>query len=171
MVRASRLRSPWARAVVPVAGGIAVLAVIMLALWGLAAIISRGGVESTERLAPTVFEVGNVESIAESVAEDGPLLFPGLNTTTGARTLVLDHQGDDPTRGWIVYWAYPADRDPSCAVEQERGTSTFVDCEGRRLDVEALAPPDAGVFPIVEDQRVLSIDLRGATSPTPVTSG
>jgi hypothetical protein len=164
-VRPPRLRSPLARAVVPVAGGIAVLGLIFLATWGVAAFISRGGAESTERLAPSTFSAGSVEARAESVEEDGPLLFPGLNTTSGERTLVVDHNGDDPTRGWVVYWAYPADRDASCAVEQVPDTSTFTDCEGRRLDVSQLAPP-VGVYPIVENQRTLTIDLREATAGT-----
>jgi hypothetical protein len=157
------LRSPLARAVVPVVGGIVVLGLIFLATWGIAAFISRGGAESTERLAPSTFSAGSVEARAESIEEDGPLLFPGLNTTSGERTLVVDHNGDDPTRGWIVYWAYPADRDASCAVEQVRGTATFTDCEGRQLDVSELAPP-VGVYPIVENQRTLTIDLREATA-------
>lgn len=158
-----RLRSPLARAVVPVLGGAAVIGLIFLATWGIAAFISRGGAESTERLAPSTFDLGSVEARADSIAEDGPLLFPGLDTTTGERTLVVDHTGDDPAAGWRVYWAYPADRDPSCGVEQERGTSTFTDCDGRQIDVSELAQPD-GVFPVVSNQRTVSIDLRAAVS-------
>jgi hypothetical protein len=158
-----RLRSPLARAVVPVLGGAAVIGLIFLATWGIAVFISRGGAESTERLAPPTFELGSVERRAESIAEDGPLLFPGLNTTTGERTLVVDHTGDDAAAGWRVYWAYPADRAATCVVEQERGTSTFIDCEGRRLDVAELALPD-GVFPVVSNERTLSIDLRAAVA-------
>ena len=36
--------------------------------------------------------VGGVESVAETIDETGPILFPGLNTSTGERTLVLDHR-------------------------------------------------------------------------------
>jgi len=43
------------------------------------------------------------------------------------------------------------------------GTSDFTDCAGRTLDVSELAPPDPGVFPIVEDGTTLVIDVRGAT--------
>ena len=161
--RPPRLRSPFARAVVPVLGGLVVLVAIMGVTWLIAAYISGGGAESSERLAPSTFEVGNVESIAATVAEDGPILFPGLDTTTGRRTLVLDHEGDDPARGWRVYWAYPADRDASCHVSQRRRTSRFTDCEGRELDVTELTPPE-GVRPIVENRRVLSIDLRSVVS-------
>jgi hypothetical protein len=159
-----RLRSPLARAVVPVVAGAAVIALIMLATWGIAALIAGGNADLTERLAPPTFRVGEVDAVADEIEERGPLLFPGLNTTTGERTLVLDHVGDDPTRGWRAFWAYPADRDTSCPVTQREGTNTFTDCEGRRLDVSDLAPPP-GVRPVVQDQRVLYLDLRGATAP------
>ena len=164
-----QLRSPLARAVVPVFAVIVLLAAIMGVTWLVAAYISGGGAESSERLVPTVFEVGNVESIAETVAEDGPILFPGLDTTTGRRTLVLDHQGADPAGGWRVYWAYPADRDPSCHVRQIERTSRFTDCDGRQLDVTELSAPD-DVRPIVENRSRLSIDLRAAAAGTPDTT-
>ena len=146
----------------PVAGGIALIALIMVATWGIAAYISRGGAESTERLAPVTFRVGAVEALAESIDSDGPLIFPGLDTTSGERTLVLDHGEGDPTAGWRVYWAYRHGGDPSCAVEQVRGRAEFVDCDGDRLDVTELAPA-AGVRPIVQDRTTLILDLRGAT--------
>jgi len=159
------LRTPLARAVAPVAGGLTVIALILAATWVAAFFIARGGADSTERLAPSVFQVGDVERVAASVNEAGPLIFPGLDTTTGERTLVLDHEGDDPTRGWVVRWAHPADRPPSCVVEQVRTTRQFTDCEGRRLDVTELQP-GVGVRPTVENRRILSIDLR-ATSSSP----
>ena len=163
-----QLRSTWSRALLPVLGGLVFLTVLALITWGVAAWISRGGAEVTERLAPTRFDVGSAQSVARIVEEDGPIIFPGLNTTTGERTLVLDHQGDDPTRGWRVYYAHPVDR-PDCPVEQVVGTREFVDCDGETIGVEDLSPPAAGVNPIVENQRLLYIDLRGVT--TGVTTG
>ena len=160
-----RLRSPLARAVVPVVAGAVAIGLILLATWGVAALISGGSTDLTERLAPPTFRVGDVDDIADEIDENGPLLFPGLNTTTGERTLVLDHVGDDPTREWHAYWAYPADRDASCAVAQSEGTRRFTDCEGRHLDVSDLARP-RDVHPLVQDRRVLYVDLRGATTPT-----
>jgi hypothetical protein len=156
------LRSPVARAVLPVLGGIAVLAAIAGFTWAIAAYIAGGGSDSSDRLAPSRFTIGDVESLAETVAEQGPLLFPELGTAIGRRSIVVDHDGPTPADNWRVYWAYPADRDASCVVEQVPGTSSFVDCEGRTIDVAQLAPPDPGVFPIVEDRRTLVIDLRGA---------
>ena len=159
-----RLRSPFARAIVPVLGGIAFFVVLALMTWGIAAYISRGGAEITERLAPTRFVVDSAQHAAGLVEEEGPIILAGLNTTTGEKTLVLDHEGDDPTRGWIIYYAFPAGRDFDCPVEQVVGTRDFVDCDGTTIDVSELAPPDAGVNPVVEDQRTLVIDLRSVTT-------
>lgn len=154
----------------PVAGGIVVLAMIAGFTWAIAAYISRGGSDTTERLAPSEFTIGNVETLAETVAAEGPLLFPELGTSIGTRSIVVDHTGDVAADGWRVYWAYPADRDATCVVEQVPGTSDFVDCDGRTLDVVQLAPPDSGVFPRVQDRTTLIVDLRGATAATGVTT-
>ena len=161
--RPVKLKSPVTRAVVPVLGGIAFFVVLALVTWGIAAWISRGGAEVTERLAPSRFEVGSAQSAAQIVEEDGPIIFPGLNTTTGERTLVLDHEGDDPTRGWRIFYAYPIDR-PDCPVEQVIGTRGFIDCDGATITVADLSPPESGVFPVVENQRVLYIDLAGVVT-------
>jgi hypothetical protein len=162
--RPVKLRSPFARAVVPVLAGILALAVIGLITWGIAVWISRGDSVASERLAPSTFKVGSTQNAARIVAEQGPILFPGLNTTTGERTIVLDHVGDDPAKGWQIYFAYPAGGDPSCAVVQIVGSRRFTDCKGNELDVTELAPPPAGVNPVVEDKRILVLDLRGITS-------
>lgn len=164
-VQLPTLRTPFARAVVPVAGGIVVLGLIGLVTWVMAAIISGGDAETSERLAPTTLRLGSVENRAADVAEDGPLILPGLNTTSGERTLVLDHEGTDPATGWIIYYAYPADRDLTCPVEQIRGTDRFVDCNDRELHVTELAPPESGVRPIVENRERLLLDLSSVTTP------
>lgn len=163
-----QFRSPLARAVFPVLGGAALLAAIFGLTWLIAARVSRGD-GATDRLAPDTLDIGGVEAWARSVDEDGPILFPGLNTTTGDRTLVLDHDGDDPATGWRVFWAYPADSGPGCHVEQVEHSDQFTDCDGRTIDVAALEPAD-GVVPIVRDRERLSLDLRGVTNPTQTTN-
>jgi len=162
--RPVRLKSTWSRALVPVLGGIAFLALIALLTWGIAAWISRGGATVTETLAPSRLPIASAQKAARIVEEDGPIILPGLNTTTGERTLVLDHEGNDPTRGWRIYYAFPAGRDSSCPVEQIVGTRNFTDCDGNTITVADLAPPDAGVNPVVENQRTLIIDLSGVTT-------
>ena len=159
------------RALLPVAGGIAFFVVLGLLLWGVAALLSDNPDRVNERLAATTFDVGNVETIAAIVAEDGPLIFHDLVDAGGERSLVLDHTGDAPDRGWVVYFAHPADRGATCKVTQVRGTRTFTDCEGRTIDVDDLQPP-AGVAPYVSGDTI-GIDLRGATTgtaPAPPTS-
>ena len=158
-----QLRSPLARAVVPVLGGAVVLALIGVFTWVMAVFISSNSEGTSDRLAPSTFTIGDVDALAETVAEDGPLLFPELGTSIGTRSIVVDHTGSVPADGWRVYWAYPADREPTCVVEQVVGTSTFTDCDGRTIDVTELSPPDQGVFPRVDDRTTLVIDLRGAS--------
>lgn len=156
-------RSPVARAVMPVLGGLLLFAALGGFTWGIAAYIASGDSETTDRLAPSVFPVGPVESLAATIETDGPLLFPELGTAIGTRSIVVDHEGTVDADGWRVYWAYPADREPTCVVEQVVGTANFVDCGGRTIDVTQLSPPDAGVVPLVRDRVTLVIDLRGAT--------
>ena len=163
-MRSPRLRSPLARAVVPVLGGIAFLAVFFIGLW-VAALVINGRADPGSRLTSSIFEVGKVTDIARAVEEGGPLLFPDLKSPDGERSIVLDHTGSDPATGWQAYYGYPADRDPACLVTHVKNTRTFTDCDGRTVNVEDLALPQ-DVRPIVENKKTLSIDLRGATTPT-----
>lgn len=159
-----RLRSPLARAVVPVLGGIAFFVVFFAGLWFVADTITDRA-DSGDAIANKVFEVGKVEAMAKAVAEGGPLLFPDLKSPDGVRSIVLDHTGDDPAVGWRVYYGYPADRDSTCLVTHEEGSRTFTDCEGRTLSVDDLTLPQS-VRPIVENRKTLYVDLRGVTTPT-----
>jgi hypothetical protein len=157
-----RLRSPLARAVVPVVGGIAFFGLFFLGLWAAATVINdRADPDSV--IANKVFEVGKVDTIAESVATDGPLLFPDLKSPDGVRSIVLDHAGSDPATGWQLYYGYPADRDATCLVTHEKGARTFTDCEDRTLTPQQLTAPE-NVRPIVENRTTLYIDLRGLTA-------
>lgn len=151
----------------PVLGGALVFMAIAGFTWAIAAYISSGDTSTSDRLAPSTFTIGQVDTLAATVAEDGPLLFPELGTAIGTRSIVVDHEGTVAADGWRVYWAYPADREPTCVVEQVVGTSDFVDCDGRTIAVTELSPPDEGVFPTVQDRTTLIIDLRGAATTTP----
>lgn len=170
-MRQVELRSPLARAVAPVAAGLGFFALLGLVMWGIASLMSGEQTQSTT-FTPDRLPVGNVVRWAESIDAEGPVIFPGLGTTTGERTLVLDHEGTNPERGWVVYYAHPADRDPSCAVVQIVGTDDFTDCDGRTISVTDLAPPGNGEFPIIEDRTMLYIDLgERENDPTPTLAG
>lgn len=153
------LRSPVARAVAPIVGGILFFAALFGVTW-LMAEFATNRAEVQVQAGDRTFVVGNVEDIAEAVATDGPILYPDLRDSTGTRSIVIEHNGTDPAKGWQVYYAYPADRDESCLVTQIAKTHTFTDCDGRTLSVEQLMPP-MDVRPIVENKTTLLIDLRG----------
>ena len=165
-----RPTSTLGRALLPVLGGIAFFALLALATWGTAAVLSDHPERVNERLARTTFEVGDTQRIAALIHEDGPLLFQGLIGSDADESVVLDHTGDLVDRGWIVYFAHPNDRPESCKVTQIQHSRRFTDCEGREIDVEQLAPPPDGVRPIVNG--TVTIDLRAANTPatTPVTT-
>jgi hypothetical protein len=161
-MRKPRLRSPLARALVPVLGGLAFFALFFLGLWVAATVINDRADPGSE-IANKVFEVGKVTDIAEAVADGGPLLFPDLKSADGVRSIVLDHTGTDPAEGWQVYYAYPADATPDCLVTHVPKSRRYTDCRGRTLEVDQLALP-VDVRPVVENRTTLSIDLRGITA-------
>jgi len=159
------LRSPLARAVVPVAAGIGFFALLALVLWAIAASIS-GGDQRGGLLTDETFTPGSARTYAAIVATDGPVIFPDLLGTDGDRTVVLDHTGDDPLTGWRVYLAHPADKPLSCKVTQVLSTRTFVDCDGRTVGVEQLALPEQGIRPVVGQDGILSLDLTPEVTAT-----
>jgi hypothetical protein len=155
--RLPTFRSPVARALVPVLGGLVFFGVLFGVTWLLAELATdRAGESRTAQFG--TFVVGNVEDIAESIAESGPVLYPDLRDATGERSIIIEHFGEDPAKGWQVYYAYPADRTAECLVTQVASTHQFQDCEGRVLDVTELAAP-TDVRPIVENRETLLIDL------------
>jgi hypothetical protein len=153
------LRSPVARAVAPILGGILFFAALFGVTW-LMADVATNRAERQVKPGDRTFVVGDVEDIADAVKKDGPILYPDLRDAKGKRSIVIEHNGSDPAKGWQVYYAYPADRDETCLVTQIANTHTFTDCEGRTLAVEQLMPP-IDVRPIVENKTTLLIDLRG----------
>jgi len=157
-----RLRSPLARAVVPVLGGIAFFALFFGGLWLVAAVINHRA-DPNSSLGNRVFEVGKVSAMAKAIESDGPLLLPDLKSPDGVRSIVLDHVGTDAATGWQVYYGFPGDRDASCLVTHIPSTRTFTDCTKRTLQVTQLMAP-AEVRPIVENKKTLYIDLRGLTT-------
>ena len=158
-----RPSSPFARAVLPIAGGIVFFAALFGVTWLMATYVTNN-TEVTTATGDRTFVVGEVEDIAKSIAESGPVLYPDLRDPLGKRSIVIEHNGTDVAKGWQVYYAYPADRTDACLVTQIEKTHTFTDCEGRTLSVEQLMPP-TDVRPIVENKSTLLIDLRGTMNP------
>ena len=156
-------KSPFTRAVFPIVGGIVFFAALFGVTWLMATYVTNK-TEVTTASGDRTFVVGQVADIAESIAENGPVLYPDLRDPLGKRSIVIEHNGTDVTKGWQVYYAYPADRTDACLVTQIQKTHSFTDCEGRTLTVEQLMPP-TDVRPIVENKTTLLIDLRGTMNP------
>ena len=140
-------------------GGIGFFGLLALVLWGIASLVSQNGSSATANLASDVFRPGSVQRYAEIIDEDGPVLFPDLLGTDGDKSIVLDHVGTDAMVGWRIYLGHPADRPISCKVVQVQHSSKFTDCEGRTIDVAELAPPPAGIAPVVSADGILTLDL------------
>ena len=153
-----RPSSPFARAVLPIAGGIVFFVALFGVTWLMATYVTNN-TEVTTTTGDRTFAVGEVADIAKSIAEFGPVLYPDLRDPLGKRSIVIDHNGTDVAKGWQVYYAYPADRTDECLVTQIEKTHTFTDCEGRTLNVDELAAP-TDVRPLVENRETLYIDLR-----------
>ena len=166
LLRIPVFKSTFARAVVPVAAGLAFIALMGLALWGVAAIISGDPDQSSNLIGPRTFQPGSVKRYAQIIDESGPVMFPDLLGTDGDNTIVLDHQGTDPMAGWKIYLAHPADKPLSCKVTQARDTALFVDYEGRTIGVTQLALPPDGVRPVISRDGILDLDV----TPTPTAA-
>jgi hypothetical protein len=153
-----RLRSPMARAVVPIVAGLAFFVLLFGVTW-LFADQATDNRKREIRPGNYTFRVGPVDDMAKIVKKEGPIVYPDLRDTLYERTIVVDHSGKEPSVGWQVYYAYPADRGPECLVTHQKGTRNFVDCENRTLPVEALHRP-VDARPVVENRSSLLIDLR-----------
>lgn len=154
-----RLRSPLARAIMPIVGGILFFALLFGATWLMATFVTN---RSEQQVIPgsRTFVVGQVTDIAKSIAKNGPILYPDLRDVNGKRSIVIEHFGTDPLKGWQVYYAYPADKSADCLVAQIEKSHLFTDCDGRTLQADQLQRPN-DVTPIVEGRTTLLIDLQG----------
>ena len=135
-----RPKSTFAQAVLPVAGGLAFLALLALILWGAAVALSRGD-DVDVQVGDDVFRAGEAEALADEIA-DGPLLFPGLVGTAGTRAIGVHHAGGDPRRGWTVFSIVRG----SCVLEVDRATLELARSLHRRaLPLERRGPPGPAV--------------------------
>ena len=146
-----------------VAGVSIVLILAVTLLVALAA--SRGDVEIN--LGDDRYNAGQVESIAEDIADhDGlPLLYQDL--VGGDRNIYVQHRGDDPKVGWVAFGAFDPD-DPSCAVQIDRDAKTLVNA----CDEDVTYPLDGTglrYYPTQVEGNRLYVDINELSTTT--TSG
>ena len=106
-----QLRSPVARAVVPVLAGPRLIAVIGLFTWAMAAYISRGGGERRASGSRRARSGSARSSRSPRRSRARPAVVPRAEHHDRR---AVDRRRTTPaidSAGWRVYWAYPADRD------------------------------------------------------------
>ncbi len=162
-----KLRSPLARAVVPVLAGIGFFVVLGLILWGVAVFSSRN--PENVKLGDQTFVVSRVDRLSDRVKSEGPVLFPDLKSKDGTRSVVIDHVGGEDASGWVIYNPFPADRGDDCIVTQRERTRQFTDCAGRVLDVSQLRKASDVAYTVDGDGNLVLI-LAGATATTTPTT-
>ena len=141
--------------------GVGVVVALAVA-WLVAQAASRGDIDV--RLGDDRFDAGQVESIAEAIADEGglPLLFQDL--VGGDRPLYVQHLDDSPKRGWVAFGAFDPD-DPSCAIELDREAKALVNaCD--RSTTYPLDGTGLRYYPTeVEDERLL-VDINELSTTT-----
>ena len=165
-----RLRSPVARAVVPVLAGILVILAVFGVLWLAAVLITRHSDQVQPRSGATVFEVGRVDKLADSVKQFGPILFPNLVGPAGKRPVGVAHEGTNDFDGWLVFSLRPAGNAADCLVALDRTTKDLVDCQGRTFAPGELPPADRVEVQVDRDKGTLSLDLQSESARPSSTS-
>jgi hypothetical protein len=152
---AGRLRITSGSAAILVAAG-GVLAGFLLFL-GVMNVIGSGRTrsEGTER-----FVLGKAESLADTVARQGPLLLP--DPLGRGRDVWVQHLGGSD---WRTFGAHPPGAPSRCVVHWQADRRVFVDrCSGREHPADGSGLVS---FPtVVDDEGRVVIDLRDPRPPT-----
>jgi hypothetical protein len=167
-VRLTRPKSTAAQAVVPVLVGLAFIAVLGLAIWGVAVWVSHSAGPSSKlqvNLGEDTFNVGPADQRAEEITSRGPLLFPGL-VSADKGYIVVNHSGTNDVSGWVAFAAVPPGSGVECAVQWRADAHQFVDpCTGAAYPADGAGLPQYKVT--VNGRHDLVIDLgRGSTTTT-----
>jgi hypothetical protein len=139
---------------------------------GLAILGSRGEVEV--RLGDETFGGQRAERLADEIARSGPILYPDV--AGGDRDIVLQHRGDDPDEGWLVFAARPPGTPRECTIRwsSDDGVFRLLDEDGETSDVcdGTEFPADGAGLPYypveVRDGR-LDVDLNAEQRATSTT--
>lgn len=81
-----------------------------------------GGVDV--RLGDSEISVGTAASLSRDIVEDGPILFPDPRGSD--RNIFIQHLGEDPNRGWLVFETRWAGSPSSCSLTWEAVSRQFV---------------------------------------------
>jgi hypothetical protein len=158
--------------VVPVVAGIAFFAALFGITYLVAALVSDNA--EGIKLGDKEFTIGRVDIAAERIRRYGPLLYADLKGTAGEQAIVVDHDPNLPdTEGWAVYFAYRADRGPSCLISINQETERLQDCDAQPITVQDLQRAEPTAEVIVELSNKPTVKVRFAAAqvqPTTTTT-
>ena len=134
-------------------GGIAVIAAVVIGFFA----IRLGEQSNTLVLGDQNF--GRIEAIrmSESIATDGPVLWPDI--ANGTRDIWLQHIGDDVGEGWFAFDARLPGDGRECNATWDIADRTFTDpCSGTVFPEDGEGLPQ---IPVFIDNLALVIDING----------
>jgi hypothetical protein len=160
-VRPPKTRST--RSVVLGVVGLAVGIILVLVLF-VVAIPSLTETNRIEvRLGDDVFVAGDARARSAAIAADGPILLPDV--ASGDRDVYLQHIGDDPLSGWLVFDARRPGAGRDCTLVW--GGETFTDpCDGTVVAADGAGLPGYDVA--VDDDEKVVVTLMVRPEPTTV---
>ena len=141
---------------------------------GVAALANRGSVDV--KLGSDTFADQDADDAAETVAEDGPILY--ADTAGGDRDIYLQHRGDDPEEGWSAFAARPPGVSRECTIRWDADDEVFrlldssgeeseEECDGREFPADGEGLPS---YPVtVGADGKLDVDLNAADRATSTT--
>ena len=139
-------------------GGIALMVAFGLGIAALFFAQSSGNIEV--RLGDSAFQRIETDRMAESIAEQGPVLWPDV--AGGSRDIWLQHIGADSGSGWTAFDARVRGASRDCNVAWDAEQRTFTDpCTGTVYPETGEGLPQ---IPIFFDGRELIIDINGVRS-------
>lgn len=140
------------RATLWILGGIFAI-VLAICVAGAVLALSAANEDIDVNLGTDEFEIPQVDSRAELVADQGALRF--ADPTGGSRPIIVNHVGDDAETGWVAVLAIAPGTD-SCIVDWDNDDGLFRDCEG-----ETYPPDGEGLdqFDTRVEDNTLFVDL------------
>jgi hypothetical protein len=154
-VRESKARNP--RSLVLAVGGVA-LGLLLVALLFIVAIpsLTESGTVKV-KLGTDTFGAGSAEDRAESIAANGPVIYPDVSG--GTRDIYLQHLGDDPNQGWYAFETRRPGQGRDCPLNWNSDEVHFVDaCDGTVVPADGTGLLSYPV--VVNEDGNLVIDLN-----------
>ena len=137
-------------------GGVAVIAALVIGFFA----IRLGQQSNTLVLGDPNFGQINVFRMAESIDDDGPVLWPDIASNT--RDIWLQHIGDDVGEGWVAFDARLPGVGRECNAEWSVANQNFTDpCTGTVFPADGEGLPQ---IPVFIDETILVIDINGIHS-------